>query len=97
MVSAGRRPVEIQLRTARQHQWAELFEKLADKWGRAIRYGGPLLPQFSEKTNLVLELQRISDVINDWEKFDEEYVVVPVLVTIERYLDTLHEQLLEEP
>jgi len=34
----GRR-VEIQVRTLLQHEWAELFEKLADRWGRQIRYG----------------------------------------------------------
>ncbi len=34
-------PVEIQVRTAWQHEWAELFEKLADRIGRGIRYGEP--------------------------------------------------------
>ncbi len=34
-------PIEIQIRTARQHEWAELFEKLADLVGRDIRYGQP--------------------------------------------------------
>jgi ppGpp synthetase/RelA/SpoT-type nucleotidyltranferase len=32
-------PIEIQIRTAWQHEWAELFEKLADRVGRGIRYG----------------------------------------------------------
>lgn len=32
-------PVEIQVRTRWQHEWAELFEKLADRVGRGIRYG----------------------------------------------------------
>jgi len=34
-------PVEIQVRTLWQHEWAELFEKLADRVGRRIRYGDP--------------------------------------------------------
>ncbi|MGH3770659.1 MAG: RelA/SpoT domain-containing protein [Pseudonocardiaceae bacterium] len=34
-------PVEIQLRTQLQHEWADLFEKLADRVGRGIRYGEP--------------------------------------------------------
>lgn len=34
-------PVEIQVRTALQHEWADLFEKLADQVGRGIRYGEP--------------------------------------------------------
>ena len=35
------RPVEIQIRTKLQHQWANLFEKFADVAGRGIRYGEP--------------------------------------------------------
>jgi hypothetical protein len=34
-------PIEIQVRTAWQHEWAEVFEKLADLLGREIRYGQP--------------------------------------------------------
>jgi ppGpp synthetase/RelA/SpoT-type nucleotidyltranferase len=34
-------PIEIQVRTEWQHEWAELFEKLADRVGRGIRYGEP--------------------------------------------------------
>jgi hypothetical protein len=38
-------PVETQVRTALQHLWANLVERLADNWGRDIRYGGdPLDP-----------------------------------------------------
>jgi ppGpp synthetase/RelA/SpoT-type nucleotidyltranferase len=32
-------PIEIQVRTRWQHEWADLFEKLADRIGRGIRYG----------------------------------------------------------
>jgi ppGpp synthetase/RelA/SpoT-type nucleotidyltranferase len=32
-------PVEIQVRTPLQDSWAQLFERLADRWGRGIRYG----------------------------------------------------------
>jgi ppGpp synthetase/RelA/SpoT-type nucleotidyltranferase len=32
-------PIEVQVRTRLQHDWAELFEKLADVLGRGIRYG----------------------------------------------------------
>ena len=34
-------PIEIQVRTKLQHEWANLFEKLADRVGRGIRYGEP--------------------------------------------------------
>ncbi|RKQ86618.1 ppGpp synthetase/RelA/SpoT-type nucleotidyltransferase [Solirubrobacter pauli] len=33
--------VEIQVRTRWQHEWADMFEKLADRVGRDIRYGQP--------------------------------------------------------
>jgi ppGpp synthetase/RelA/SpoT-type nucleotidyltranferase len=36
-IGGGR--VEVQVRTRWQHEWAEMFEKLADKVGRGIRYG----------------------------------------------------------
>jgi hypothetical protein len=35
----GGAPLEIQVRTRWQHEWAEVFEKLADAAGRGIRYG----------------------------------------------------------
>lgn len=33
-------PVEVQFRTELQDLWAQVFERLADGWGRQIRYGG---------------------------------------------------------
>jgi ppGpp synthetase/RelA/SpoT-type nucleotidyltranferase len=32
-------PVEIQIRTELQDSWAQMVERLADRWGRGIRYG----------------------------------------------------------
>ncbi len=32
-------PVEIQVRTDLQDTWAQIFERLGDRWGRGIRYG----------------------------------------------------------
>lgn len=40
IVYVGTLPVEIQVRTELQHEWANTFEKLADFVGRDIRYGG---------------------------------------------------------
>ncbi len=34
-------PVEIQVRTRLQHEWADLLEKLSDRVGHGIRYGEP--------------------------------------------------------
>ena len=33
--------IEVQIRTRLQHMWAEVAERLADMWGRQIRYGMP--------------------------------------------------------
>ncbi|MFC7273432.1 hypothetical protein ACFQS1_05515 [Paractinoplanes rhizophilus] len=39
-------PVEIQVRTELQNYWAQIVERLADRWGRNIRYGAdPENPQ----------------------------------------------------
>ena len=35
------RLVEIQIRTALQDRWAQIVERMADPWGRQIRYGEP--------------------------------------------------------
>lgn len=36
--------IEIQVRTLMQHVWADLMERLADRFGRQIRYGQPPVP-----------------------------------------------------
>jgi ppGpp synthetase/RelA/SpoT-type nucleotidyltranferase len=41
VVHIDERPAELQVRTPLQHKWAEVFEKVADQWGRNIRYGEP--------------------------------------------------------
>ena len=40
IVRHGRCNVEIQVRTHMQSLWADVVERLADRWGRQIRYGG---------------------------------------------------------
>jgi putative GTP pyrophosphokinase len=40
VVQIESRHVEVQIRTQLQHLWAELSEKLADKFGIAVKYGG---------------------------------------------------------
>lgn len=39
VVHVGTIPVEVQVRTELQDLWAQAFERLADTWGRGIRYG----------------------------------------------------------
>ena len=38
------RKMELQVRTQLQHDWAQFFERLADLYGRRIRYGAPPTP-----------------------------------------------------
>lgn len=40
VVRHGERRVEIQIRTALQNRWALLSERLADRFGNAVKYGG---------------------------------------------------------
>jgi len=70
-------PVEIQVRTNLQDIWAQIFERIADQWGRQIRYGQPPdPPSLDRKTETehgkdvdlrsrtVALLMRISDSID---------------------------------
>jgi ppGpp synthetase/RelA/SpoT-type nucleotidyltranferase len=40
IATAGHKPVEIQVRTALQHVWAQTSEKLSEVVGPAVKYGG---------------------------------------------------------
>lgn len=40
IVTASSRPVEIQIRTAVQDLWAQISEKMADRYGLEVKYGG---------------------------------------------------------
>lgn len=51
--------VEVQVRTRLQHQWAEAYERLADRVGRDIRYIDVALEEHAQK--LVSELLELSD------------------------------------
>lgn len=66
-------PVEVQLRTAMQDRWAQIVERMADQWGRRIRYGqGPDGPGQSAGTatrqTVVDLLRRLSPLIEACEE-----------------------------
>jgi ppGpp synthetase/RelA/SpoT-type nucleotidyltranferase len=63
-------PIEIQVRTALQHMWAELSEKLSDVVDPAIKYGGgrdPFRTILANTSSLVerveAEEQRLTDAL----------------------------------
>jgi hypothetical protein len=70
-------PVEVQIRTELQDLWAQVFERLGDRWGRAIRYGGePNEPDVIAfvgvgeitRRQVVLAMQVLSDQIDRVER-----------------------------
>lgn len=77
---ADGKPIEIQVRTALQHSWAELSEKYADVIDPAIKYGGgpelvrTLLTRFSDYIADVedIELQVSEDDLVDVEPLKQE-------------------------
>lgn len=54
-------PVEIQIRSHFQHLWADITERLADDWGRGIRYGRPPEGQNQD------EIARRTTVVDKWK------------------------------
>ena len=61
-------PIEIQVRTRWQHQWAEWFERLADQCGRGIRYGEPPVEGGDAAQQAVDWMLRLSDQIAETEE-----------------------------
>jgi ppGpp synthetase/RelA/SpoT-type nucleotidyltranferase len=67
------RLVEIQLRTLLQDRWAQIVERLADTWGRDIRYGAlPAQPASragdTTRTEVVDLARRMSPLIAECEE-----------------------------
>jgi hypothetical protein len=59
--------IEVQVRTIRQHVWADLMERLADRLGRQIRYGEPPVPPPGMKAGTAQSiLNAMMGVSEDW-------------------------------
>lgn len=66
------RPIEIQLRTAWQHSWAQLMELIGDRWGREPRYGLKVIHsdpvEAARRQKVVDVLQTISPLLQSFEE-----------------------------
>jgi ppGpp synthetase/RelA/SpoT-type nucleotidyltranferase len=81
IAKAATKPVEIQVRTALQDGWAEVTEKLADRFGLDIKYGGgprEIREVLDDLSSIVAELEtrrmkrteaiaEQSDVLRTWK------------------------------
>jgi hypothetical protein len=63
IVRIDQMPLEIQIRTQMQDTWANIVERLADRWGRGIRYGqDPEVPSWlTERRDFITALTNLSD------------------------------------
>lgn len=61
-------PIEVQVRTEWQHLWAEWFERLADQYGRGIRYGDPPSTGGDTAQGMVDRLIQLADQISEAEE-----------------------------
>lgn len=61
-------PIEVQVRTEWQHMWAEWFERLADQYGRGIRYGEPPVRGGESASDMVESMIRMADQIAQAEE-----------------------------
>jgi len=69
VVQIENRHIEIQIRTELQQLWAELSEKLADKFGIAVKYG-------DGSDEIQQRLETLSGRISFVEELVENYVIV---------------------
>jgi len=76
VVQVGPVPVEIQVRTELEDTWAQIVERLADRWGRGIRYGeDPDCPEATVRASgqvisrraVMAYLGELSDAIDGFE------------------------------
>lgn len=86
IIEVDRRLVEIQVRTGLQDLWAQVMERLADRWGRGIRYGDPpddpeveVAAGFTRRDILELLMER-SEIINRLEQVGARIVEAETLL-----------------
>ncbi len=89
LVQIESRCIEIQIRTQLQQLWAELSEKLADKFGIAVKYGGGVkgvqqqLKSFSEAIYFIEVIEPvITDPLTQWMHEDCKAVYRTALIEL---------------
>ena len=74
MVTVQGRTIEVQVRTELQHLWAELSEKLSDRFGIELKYGGgavSLRDTLLSNANMVAEVDEVErqlPVLSAWSR-----------------------------
>lgn len=71
LISSKAGLVELQLRTLLQSEWANVYEKLADKTGRRIRYEDGYIPRSPDLAKVTNHLQTLSEDIYGMEMKQE--------------------------
>jgi len=95
IVSVNRRAVEIQVRTALQHVWAELSEKLSDLIDPAVKYGGgdPQVKELlSEASLTIAQQERNESRILDLQR-SVKTMLLNVSLTEELRVDIINTQI----
>jgi GTP pyrophosphokinase len=83
IVRLDNKPIEIQVRTTLQHQWAELCERLADRGGIEIKYGGGPKPL----QDLLMDLSAIAATVETGQatgSLDAEKTLKRLIQSMER-------------
>ena len=70
IVSVDRRLIEVQVRTELQDLWAQVVERIADAYGREIRYGA--VPNDPTRASVVQALMALANTIAKAEHLDAE-------------------------
>jgi len=90
VVKAGGIPVEVQFRTEFQNMWAQSFERVADRWGRQIRYGGdptdgtPTADDAGKRRELVAAMIQVSKIVAVYEEAQASVEVREAIAWLER-------------
>jgi ppGpp synthetase/RelA/SpoT-type nucleotidyltranferase len=83
IVAVDQRLVEIQVRTVLQDLWAQVVERLADRWGRGIRYGDLPNDPDTEVVGSYTRRQIIELLMDHSERVNELEVLAVNLAAVE--------------